>query len=171
MIRATVRAALQEPQAPCTAATGHRTGTRRVPGTGRDGQTRTWSAPAALKAIASGQKMSGGLQAWITANRPRRVRRVRAGVFHAVAANEYAYSATKLSLLPPGAYGSVLVQLNAIDDLVARVTLALGAHYGDLVAGPGQGLALQPYPPVKGHRKVLDNDQDSCHVRGSSHAQ
>ncbi len=47
-----------------------------------------------------GQKMSGGLQAWMTANRPDR----RAlSVSQAVARNEYTYSAMKLSLLPPGA--------------------------------------------------------------------
>jgi hypothetical protein len=58
-----------------------------------------------LKVIASGQKMSGGLHAWMTENRPRRrPPRERARyAFHAVAVNEYAYSATKPSLLPPGA--------------------------------------------------------------------
>ena len=51
-------------------------------------------------AEAIGQKMSGGLQAWITANRPDR----RAlSVSRAVARNEYAYSMMKPSLLPPGA--------------------------------------------------------------------
>ena len=49
--------------------------------------------------------MSGGLQAWITANRPFR----RAlSVSRAVARNEYTYSAMKPSLLPPGAYGRYL---------------------------------------------------------------
>ena len=55
--------------------------------------------------MAIGQKMSGGLHACMTAKRPLR----RAfSVCHAVARNEYAYSATKLSLLPPGAYGRYL---------------------------------------------------------------
>ena len=54
----------------------------------------------ARKKRAIGQKMSGGLQAWITAKRPDRLAR---SVIQAVARNEYAYSATKLSLLPPGA--------------------------------------------------------------------
>ena len=59
--------------------------------------------PGALetrKASAIGQKMSGGLQAWITAKRPERL---ALSVSQAVARNEYAYSAMKLSLLPPGA--------------------------------------------------------------------
>jgi hypothetical protein len=52
------------------------------------------------RAEGQAQKTSGGLQAWITAKRPER----RAlTVAHAVAANEYAYSAMKLTLLPPGA--------------------------------------------------------------------
>ena len=52
------------------------------------------------KARASGQKISGGLQAWITAKRPERLALIAP---HAVARNEYAYSAMKLTLLPPGA--------------------------------------------------------------------
>jgi hypothetical protein len=52
-----------------------------------------------------GQKMSGGLQACSTSNRPdRRARRV----IHAVPRNEYTYSAMKPALLPPGAYGRYL---------------------------------------------------------------
>ena len=47
-----------------------------------------------------GQKMSGGLQAWITAKRPARL---ALSASQAVARNEYAYSAMKLNLLPPGA--------------------------------------------------------------------
>ena len=57
--------------------------------------------------MASGQKMSGGLHAWMAAKRPRSSPpRPRAtSAFHDVAPKEYAYSAMKLSLLPPGAYG------------------------------------------------------------------
>ena len=54
----------------------------------------------ARKTRAMGQKMSGGLQAWITAKRPDRL---ALSASQAVARNEYAYSAMKLSLLPPGA--------------------------------------------------------------------
>ena len=60
---------------------------------------------SARSAIAMGQKMSGGLHAWNTANLP--LRRALA-VSQAVARNEYTYSAMKLSLLPPGAYGRYL---------------------------------------------------------------
>ena len=42
----------------------------------------------------------------------------------------------------------------------AGIALALGAHDSDPVARRGEGLALKPHPPVEGHRKVLDDDQD-----------
>ncbi len=62
--------------------------------------------------MAIGQKMSGGLHACMTANRPRR----RAfSVSHAVARNEYAYSVMKLTLLPPGAYGRYLYSSHRVD--------------------------------------------------------
>ena len=54
----------------------------------------------ARKARPIGQKMSGGLQAWITAKRPDRL---ALSVSQAVARKEYTYSAMKLTLLPPGA--------------------------------------------------------------------
>ena len=72
--------------------------------------------------------------------------------------------ARKAQLAATGRVRPVLVQLDAIDDLVVRVILALGADHGDPVAGPGERLALQPHPPVERHRKVLDDDEDSCHV-------
>jgi hypothetical protein len=50
--------------------------------------------------IAIGQKMSGGLQACSTVNLPAlRARKTS----RSVSRNEYAYSQTKLTLLPPGA--------------------------------------------------------------------
>ena len=103
--------------------------------------------------------MSGGLQAWITAKRPDR----RAlSVSRAVARNEYTYSATKPSLLPPGAYGRYLYSSTVVDDLVRGIAAALRADDGDPVAGRDEGLAFQPHPPVEGHRKVLDDDQDAA---------
>ena len=117
--------------------------------------------------------MSGGLHAWMTAKRPRSTPpRARARrVFQAVAANEYAYSADETQLAAAGRVRPVLVQLNAFDDLVPRVALALRADHGDPVASAGERLALQPHPPVERHRKVLDDDQDSRRMGGSSHIQ
>ena len=148
--------------APCTAASGRRSGTRTARGTGHGGRTRTWSAPAALNAMASGQKMSGGLHAWMTANRPR-ARRRGPGVegLPGRGGERVRVLGDEAQLAAAGRVGLVLVQLNAVDDLIARVVLALGADHGDLVAGRGEGLALQPHPPVKRHRKVLDDDQDA----------
>ena len=71
VVRGAVRAALERPQPPVRQPSGRRgTGTGTAPGTGRGGRRRTWCRRAARSARAIGQKMSGGLHACMTANRP-----------------------------------------------------------------------------------------------------
>ena len=41
-------------------------------------------------------------------------------------------------------------------------------HDRDLMALGGERLALEPYPPVEGHREVLDDDEDAAHRPGPS---
>ena len=55
----------------------------------------------------------------------------------------------------------VLVDLDSLDDLVGRISRTLGADHRYLIAGPGQGTALQPDSAVERHRKILDNYQDA----------
>ena len=43
------------------------------------------------------------------------------------------------------------------------ITIALGAHHGDLIAVRDERLALKPHPPIERHRKVLDDNQDARH--------
>ena len=70
-------------------------------------------------------------------------------------------------LAAAGCIGPVLVQLHRVDDLVSRVAAALRADDGHLVTGRDQRLALQPHPPVEGHRKVLDDDKEPGQVRSA----
>src|SRR5215471_10558754 len=57
----------------------------------------------------------------------------------------------------------VLMQLDRVDNLEIRITFALRADNGDVVAGSYQGLTFQPYPSVKWHRQILHDDQDATH--------
>src|SRR6185437_1558381 len=66
-------------------------------------------------------------------------------------------------LATAGRVGLVLEQLDGVDDLERRGTVALRAHHGDLVARRHQRLALQPDTPFERHGQVLDDDQDAAH--------
>ena len=101
--------------------------------------------------------MSGGLQACITAKRPARL---ALSVLHAVARNEYAYSATEAELAAAWRVGPVLVQLYGVHDLIGGVAAALGTNDSNPVTCRNQRSALEPYPPVERYREVLDDDQD-----------
>ena len=41
------------------------------------------------------------------------------------------------------------------------ITIALRAHDNDLIAVRNERLALKPHPPIKRHRKVLDDNEDA----------
>src|SRR6185437_3223775 len=57
-----------------------------------------------------------------------------------------------------GGRRAVLVEGDPLDDLLAGVAGASGAHHRHPVAGGRQGTALQPHPTVEGDRQVLDDD-------------
>jgi hypothetical protein len=52
------------------------------------------------------------------------------------------------------------VEFHRVDDLIGRIVTALRADNGNSVASRDERLALQPYPPVEGYRKILDDYQD-----------
>jgi hypothetical protein len=68
---------------------------------------------------------------------------------------------TELSVA--GRVRPVFVELHAVDHLISRVPLASWADHGHLMAVRDECLALEPYAPVKRHRKVLDDDEDAGH--------
>jgi len=55
---------------------------------------------------------------------------------------------------------SVLVQRDAVDDVLRGISRALGTNHGHGVPGCDERLALEPHSTIEGYGKVLDDDED-----------
>ena len=155
VVRGPERAPLEQPQRPVRAARGRPgNGTRRARGRGRDGRRRSGCRQRRGKDRPIGQKMSGGLQAWTTSNRPRpprtagsarpsrrtsrRTRRRNRACCRLGAYGRYLYSETPSTTSYAGSPGA----LRAHDrDLVTRRRRAPGtrARRADRTAPAGSG--------------------------------
>ena len=59
--------------------------------------------------------------------------------------------------------GPIPEPANRTDDLVRRIASVRVTQDGSPVSRRREGLALKPYPPIEGHRQILDDDQDPAH--------
>ena len=161
VVRGAVGAPLERAQPPVGQPRAvRRSGTRTARGTGRGGRTRTWCGPERGAPGRSARRCPADCRP--AARRTGRTAAAlqgqpRGGQERVHVLGDEAELAAARRVRP------VLVQLDAVDDLVGRVAVALRADDADLVASRDECLALEPDPPVERHRQVLDDDQDAAH--------